>query len=291
MQWSPPLVDRLSQLTGDVTLAGVARGDLLVRGATHWQNVAVGAAGRVLTVTDVGGGVLEPRWAVPASGVTDHGLLTGLGDDDHTQYHTDARGDARYVNVTGDVITPSGVGVVGLRIDEPAGYTANALEIRNSAAAIIAMISAAGQGRFLNNGLRVNRSDNADLESTGFYGTISYLAANGFRFNDNAGAVVPLFSNNFASAAGGINYALDLSASDRIALRAGHATNWVWRARVSNLALFNAESFGGGTGVLFVANASVVPTTNPTGGAIWYVEAGATKIRGSSGTITTIAPA
>jgi hypothetical protein len=29
-------------------------------------------------------------------GVTDHGNLTGLGDDDHTQYHNDARGDARY---------------------------------------------------------------------------------------------------------------------------------------------------------------------------------------------------
>jgi len=26
----------------------------------------------------------------------DHGLLSGLGDDDHTQYHTDARGDLRY---------------------------------------------------------------------------------------------------------------------------------------------------------------------------------------------------
>ncbi len=29
-------------------------------------------------------------------GVTDHGALTGLLDDDHPQYHTDARGDARY---------------------------------------------------------------------------------------------------------------------------------------------------------------------------------------------------
>lgn len=28
--------------------------------------------------------------------VTDHGALTGLADDDHSQYHTDARGDARY---------------------------------------------------------------------------------------------------------------------------------------------------------------------------------------------------
>ena len=32
----------------------------------------------------------------PPSGVTDHGALTGLGDDDHTQYHNDARGDVRY---------------------------------------------------------------------------------------------------------------------------------------------------------------------------------------------------
>ena len=29
-------------------------------------------------------------------GTSDHGALTGLADDDHTQYHNDARGDARY---------------------------------------------------------------------------------------------------------------------------------------------------------------------------------------------------
>lgn len=28
--------------------------------------------------------------------ITDHGALTGLADDDHLHYHTDARGDARY---------------------------------------------------------------------------------------------------------------------------------------------------------------------------------------------------
>lgn len=36
------------------------------------------------------------RADVLGAGVSDHGALTGLGDDDHTQYHTDARGDARY---------------------------------------------------------------------------------------------------------------------------------------------------------------------------------------------------
>jgi len=35
------------------------------------------------------------------AGKLDHGLaLNGLGDDDHTQYHTDARGDARYYTET-----------------------------------------------------------------------------------------------------------------------------------------------------------------------------------------------
>lgn len=33
-------------------------------------------------------------------GVTDHGALTGLGDDDHTQYHNDTRGDIRYYTKT-----------------------------------------------------------------------------------------------------------------------------------------------------------------------------------------------
>jgi hypothetical protein len=37
--------------------------------------------------TSPGGGV---------AGVSDHGLLSGLGDDDHPHYHNDARGDARY---------------------------------------------------------------------------------------------------------------------------------------------------------------------------------------------------
>lgn len=50
-------------------------------------------------------------------------------------------------------------------------------------------------------------------------------------------------------------------------------------------------SFGGGKSVIFLANAITTPTTNPTGGGILYVEGGALKYRGPSGTITTIAPA
>jgi hypothetical protein len=40
-----------------------------------------------------------------------------------------------------------------------------------------------------------------------------------------------------------------------------------------------------------MANSTLVPSVNPTGGGFMYVEAGALKYRGSSGTITPIAPA
>jgi len=62
-----------------------------------------------------------------------------------------------------------------------------------------------------------------------------------------------------------------------------------------NLSLLNgaatAGSFGAGVKVAFIANATTVPTTNPTGGGILYVEAGALKYRGSGGTVTTLGAA
>jgi hypothetical protein len=58
-----------------------------------------------------------------------------------------------------------------------------------------------------------------------------------------------------------------------------------------NLALLSAAgSFGSGALVIFIPNATTVPTTNPTGGGIMYVEGGALKYRSSAGTVTTIAP-
>ena len=53
----------------------------------------------------------------------------------------------------------------------------------------------------------------------------------------------------------------------------------------------NGFDSGSGQGGVFIANAAVAPTANPTGGGILYVEGGALKFRGSAGTVTTIAPA
>lgn len=53
------------------------------------------------------------------------------------------------------------------------------------------------------------------------------------------------------------------------------------------LATGNPPGAGSGVGCIAVANAATVPTTNPSGGVL-YVEAGALKYRGSSGTVTTL---
>jgi|GEM_PF-867082 len=56
----------------DVTIASPANGQALTYQAGAWINGSL------------------------TTGVTDHGALTGLADDDHTQYLNNARGDARY---------------------------------------------------------------------------------------------------------------------------------------------------------------------------------------------------
>lgn len=56
-----------------------------------------------------------------------------------------------------------------------------------------------------------------------------------------------------------------------------------------NVGVGTTTQFGSGSGVVGIVNATTVPTTNPTGGGVLYVEAGALKYRGSSGTVTTIA--
>ncbi len=91
----------------------------------HYQNLYIGTAAERATLTP---GALRDGWAfyetdtgltyqviyyawqevAGGAGVTDHGALAGLGDDDHTQYHNDARGDARYYQKTEHISTSTG---------------------------------------------------------------------------------------------------------------------------------------------------------------------------------------
>jgi hypothetical protein len=72
---------------------------------TQWEawvllaRVAVGAAATTITSANI----TDVRIASALQGglaTTDHGTLSGLADDDHTQYHNDTRGDARYIRPT-----------------------------------------------------------------------------------------------------------------------------------------------------------------------------------------------
>jgi hypothetical protein len=72
------------------------------------------------------------------------------------------------------------------------------------------------------------------------------------------------------------------------------STNGAERARITsagNVGIGTTDQFGGGVKVVGIANATTVPASNPTGGGVLYVEGGALKYRGSSGTVTTIANA
>jgi hypothetical protein len=58
-----------------------------------------------------------------------------------------------------------------------------------------------------------------------------------------------------------------------------------------NVGVATVNQFGGGLGVIGIANAATNPSSSPTGGGVLYVDAGALKYRGSGGTVTTIANA
>ncbi|KKK46697.1 hypothetical protein LCGC14_3162660, partial [marine sediment metagenome] len=64
----------------------IAQGDVVTTGTLNYILVAQGVG-------------VAPVWQTILSTV-DHGGIGGLSDDDHAQYHTDARGDARYYTET-----------------------------------------------------------------------------------------------------------------------------------------------------------------------------------------------
>lgn len=76
--------------------------DVLIYGTSKYLNFGITSGASGYGIRD-NGGVMQFKNAAgtwtdfgAGDGVTDHGALTGLGDDDHPQYHNDARGDLRY---------------------------------------------------------------------------------------------------------------------------------------------------------------------------------------------------
>jgi hypothetical protein len=147
-QWTPrapttPGAHVLDSHT-DVTITGPQNDEVLTYQAGVWVNQAAqGGAQALDDLTDVT--ITNPQdnhvlaydsgtggWINQAGGgggVTDHGALTGLSDDDHAQYHNNARGDARYVPLARTVATGSGLTGGG---DLSANRTLSVSQITNS---------------------------------------------------------------------------------------------------------------------------------------------------------------
>lgn len=96
---------------------GAAKGDIVEFNGTTWDATTpaegwityVDSQNKDLLYVDDG----TPDWEYRDVAVTDHGDLTGLGDDDHSQYHNDTRGDARYYQKTEFINTSAGAGDSG----------------------------------------------------------------------------------------------------------------------------------------------------------------------------------
>jgi hypothetical protein len=106
--------------------------------------------------------------AVPGGGggVTAHGMLTGLDHDDHPQYHTDARGDARY--------TPNNPATLGINATAD---TTNRLAVASPAS----LFNHAGNGHQV----KVNKNSSSDTASFLFQDNFSGRAEIGLAGDDD----------------------------------------------------------------------------------------------------------
>lgn len=125
---------------------------------------------------------------------------------------------------------------------------------------------------------RQNTSDGSD--------NASITIASGGASGDARGGQIEVYGNEHANTGQVLLRAGNVTSGDVIVVTNGNVNFTV--KKTENIAFFGGGSFGSGTKVISIGNASVAPSVNPSGGGILYVESGALKYRGSSGTVTTL---
>lgn len=106
------------------------------------------------------------------------------------------------------------------------------------------------------------------------------------------GANVALTGSNYTiDSAGGTTIIQPGAAATVLDIRGTNSTAGGLQLTAGNGSFFSeSPSFGGGTKVLYIANATTTPSTPPTGGGILYAVGGAALWRGSGATTVTFAP-
>lgn len=164
---------------------------------------------------------------------------------------------------------------IGLVVDTPASPTANIAEFRNNGTARV-IIAPTGNTELYNavseNYLFLHGDSPGSTIYFGKAITANYLAY--INYVPGTGMVIRTNNNGY----GGTQY-LRLGTTGRDDININDA---------GSVGFWTTDQFGSGAKVIGIANATTDPTTNPTGGGVLFVSAGALKYRGSSGTITTL---
>ncbi len=176
-------------------------------------------------------------------------------------------------------VNSGAAGSTGITVRGAASQSANLQEWQNSAGTVQALINPFGAAAFGTSSVLGRVSI-----STGSTGTIGQVirgvsgqTANLMELQDSTGAVIGSFSGSNATFTtnGGVVATSGLRSQAAITTGTNSSTSYVSNATV---------------GHFIMQNASVVPNT-PSSSGVLYVESGALKYKGSSGTVTTIAVA
>lgn len=198
-------------------------------------------------------------------------------------------------------ITSQSAAYVPLCLRGAASQSGDLIKWQSSAAADLLAVNASGQivSQYPSGSALVLRYANTAVGGIYFDGSNygvglsggtsvdSWQSSSSFRMRQNN---LLGWTGSTSTAIAGLDTGLSRNATGVIEVNSGTAGTFR-DLIVRNLGLNGAISAGGGVGIAFIANATTVPTTNPTGGGVLYCEAGALKYRGSSGTVTTLGAA
>ncbi len=178
----------------------------------------------------------------------------------------------------------SGLGNYNIFIGEDAGYSFNGGSRNVFIGYQVAQNAGQSDGSATGHNVVIGASRGLFNELTGRGNTIIGSGTDGITTTDNSGSYNVFIGCTMDSGIEDGSYQFALG-SGAYKLLQGEINNW-------NLGIgLYGSGFGGGKGVIKIGDVDTLPTSNPNGGGYLYVQSGALKYRGSSGTITTIANA
>ena len=190
-----------------------------------------------------------------------------------------------------NTISTSGIGLI-VRVQT--SQTADSIQIHDGAGAVMSRFSANGSlgirtsgsmptGVFFGVGPNVLSDPNLPVQFSSST-AINYIGLNA----QSAGSYGALLGHTESEFGGGLILRVISSKNIRF-MTDNTSQRMVIEASTGNVGIGTNSGFGTGSLVIGIANATVVPSTNPSGGGVLYAEGGALKWRGSGGTTTTIA--